>query len=332
MPPRRSPHRRADIEEWLDSKGVQYTFEPEVPLSQFDWDASLANQARIFKTLDEPTVDSYVEALSRGDKFPAVIAYWKDGKRVMVDGNHRGQSYKSVDAKTMPVYQIAKGTPAKTIVLMTFEANAKHGLPNTVEERLRHAIYLLDNGATQIATAQHLNLSTKAVQSAWTRYQADQRADAAGLLKHQWAAVPIASRQRLQSIRADETFEAMADLAIKAKLSSEEIAGHVGEINKIRSNKGQAEYVATLRDTYRKRVTENAAGTFTGRGQSGRQSQGPRHHLLIACGHLLAINIAGLGEEVHDAERDDIALKIMEAEEVLKGAREAVMGAAKTNA
>lgn len=76
----------AKLEKWLDSKGVTWEFYPRLDVDQFDLDKSLHNQAR-FEPIDDQRVDSYTEAMKRGDQFPPVIAHGKLGKLIMADGN-----------------------------------------------------------------------------------------------------------------------------------------------------------------------------------------------------------------------------------------------------
>ena len=53
---------------------------------QFDADKSLHNQAR-FLPIDEKRVETYTEAMRRGDQFPPVLAHGRMGKLVMAGGN-----------------------------------------------------------------------------------------------------------------------------------------------------------------------------------------------------------------------------------------------------
>ena len=84
----------AELEEYLDTKGVQYEFLGEVDVQRFDRAKSLKNQARV-EPLDERRAEEYAEAMRLGAKFPPVIA--RGGRLVagvragmiMVDGDHR---------------------------------------------------------------------------------------------------------------------------------------------------------------------------------------------------------------------------------------------------
>ena len=67
------PARRADVEKWLDERGVRWRFDPEVPLSDIDVETSLRNQARLGEPVHQETVDTYKEAMKNGDPFPALL-------------------------------------------------------------------------------------------------------------------------------------------------------------------------------------------------------------------------------------------------------------------
>jgi hypothetical protein len=74
---RRNVGGDAKIEEYLDKKGVTWTFEPKVMPDQFDAEKSLRNQAR-FVASDEKRVDEYGEAMKRGDesRWSSLTARW----------------------------------------------------------------------------------------------------------------------------------------------------------------------------------------------------------------------------------------------------------------
>ncbi len=82
-----SPGGDARIEEYLDQRGVQWTFVPKVPTSEFDIERSINNNAS-FVAIDQKRVEQYTEAMRRGDEFPLVIAHKQGGKYLTADGNH----------------------------------------------------------------------------------------------------------------------------------------------------------------------------------------------------------------------------------------------------
>lgn len=300
--PRRHPAQREDIEQWMNDKGVKWTFHPNVKPEAFDKDKSMRNQARISQPLSPERLETYTEAMQRGDKFPAVIAYKVDGKYVAVDGNHRLQAAEDADA-TLGVYELDKDTKPAVIVQMTYEANAKHGLPNSVEDRQRHAVYLLRSGASsQENVAASLNLSKTQVSKAWAKAKADDRAHDSGLLDRQWNTFSPAAKARMGSIRTDEGFAAFADLAFAAQLNADEIDKHVVELNRSRSSAEQRKKVEQMRQLYRDRIQSTGGGVQ--RPQGPRGTAIPRVLLLSGMGQVLGVQdkIEQVVADVTDAE------------------------------
>jgi ParB-like chromosome segregation protein Spo0J len=240
----KKPHKaqREDIESFLNDKAVVFEFKADLPIDQFDLDRSLKNQARINQVLNEPQVETYVEAMKRGDIFPGVLCYKDQGKYIAIDGNHRLQAAKIAGKKTVPAYIIDPKTDPKTIVLMTYEANAKHGLPNSVDERIRHAIYMVKNGTTQETAAARLNVTKAQLSRAYAKVRADDRAETVGLLRSKWEALPTQVRTRLGAIQSDETFSKATDFVIRARIQASG-AGAYSKRSRNQSPK-QALYIA----------------------------------------------------------------------------------------
>lgn len=312
--PQRHKAQREDIEGWLQEKDVIWTFVPDVDLEEFDLNRSLRNQARINQVLSPERLETYTEAMKRGDKFPAVIAYKVDGKYVAIDGNHRLHAAKNAE-QTVSVYELDPKTKANTIITMTYEANAKHGLPNSVEDRQLHAVYLLRSGAAnQETVAASLNLSKSQVSAAWQKAKADDRANKVGLLARQWDVLSAATKSRLGAVRTDEGFEALADLAYRAQLGSKEVDQHVTEINRFRSGREQKDAVEKLKAIYRSRIQQSSGGTLT-----RNRNRGPKLLLLMGCGNVNALedNIEGIVNDCQLAEIPDVIKTIENAAAVI---------------
>lgn len=327
MPPRarKVPGKREDIEEFLDGKSVKYTFRTDVPVSEFDLEKSLKNQARINTVINEAQVETYVDAMKRGDDFPAVIAYLANGKLIAVDGNHRLQAAKIV-GKQVSVYVLDAKTDPQTIVHLTFEANTKHGLPNSIDERVRHGIYMLANGATsQAAVAQRINVPLATLQRAWTKKVADDRADEVGLIRREWDALNPSSRMRLKAIHTDEGFAAMADLAIRAALDASEVDLCVTQLNKVKSSAGQKKIVEDFTSQFRSRIQKSGSGI---KAKKPRVNS-PRHALAMAFGQIrwayerkdsLPELVAPAEQEAFIKEMEQVAEDILGLVDLLKSA------------
>lgn len=267
----------AKIEEYLDSKGVQWEFHPAVETDQFDAQKSLHNQAR-FQPIDEKRVETYVEAMKRGDQFPPIIAHGKMGKLVVADGNHRLQS--AIKAKkALPVYVIT--ADPQTIVLITFEANTRHGLSTNEEERVQQALYLMDNGASVKSAAAALAIPEKLVNAASIRRNTDQR-----FLENNISALIIEKltepvKRRLAQISTDEGFVAAVELAYRSNMTSGEAFTFVTDINELRSSAKQVQFIQQREQD----MTDRIAGS--GGGVLNRRPQGPKARLSIAMGSIL---------------------------------------------
>ena len=260
----------ARIEEYLDAKGVTWEFIRNVGVDQFDLDKSLHNQAR-FTAIDEKRVEAYAEAMKRGDNFPPVIAHGKMGKLIAADGNHRTQAAVRAN-KPVNVYLIS-GDP-QTIVLITFDANTRHGLPTSEDERVQQALYLMDNGASVRAAAAALAIPEKLVNAASIRRNTDLRFLQNGIDPLVTDKITEPVKRRLAQISTDEGFVAAVDLAHRSGMTSTEAFTFVTEINELRSSQKQVEFIQERardmtesdREDRRRRDDPQAAGS-QGQGQ-----------------------------------------------------------------
>ena len=188
MGPIEHPAKRPDVEnELVNRYHVNFSFEPAVKPSAFDFEKSQHNQAR-FNPIDQATVDIYTEAVRRGDIFPAVLAFRPQSRArfVMIDGNHRLAAHIAAD-KPLAMYEIDRDTDRRTIALLTFAMNTRHGKPTSEDERVFQAIYLVDNGASAGAAAAAVNIPVRILKKAITNGKANQRADVVGLRRDEWA-------------------------------------------------------------------------------------------------------------------------------------------------
>jgi hypothetical protein len=283
--------RRPDIEHELTHKyQVSWTFTSGVDAKRFDRDRSLHNQAR-FQPLDKPTVELYREAVRRGDRFPPVIAYrpgglGRAGKFVIIDGNHRLVAH-AEEGAPLDVYEVAPETHPQTVALMTFALNTQHGRPTSEVERIGHAIYLVDNGASETAAAAAVNLSPRILRRALHASKADRRADEVGIRRNEWDTLASPLKARLVQITTDEGFAAAAKLAIAARLNHHEIRELASMLAATRSGKRQASIVAHAREQYADRIGATGAGVLGTAGKKRIVNSRARIGLIV--GSILAL-------------------------------------------
>jgi hypothetical protein len=310
-------NRRPDIESYLDGKGVKWRYLSEVKIDEIDLEKSLRNQARIKQKVDEEVITRYVEAMERGDVFPPII-FARGGrsasaKFVNIDGNHRVISKKKAgdEVYTYGAYEVYDADP-QVIVMMTFEANTKHGLPTSEEERVHQAIWLIDNGATKKAAAQAVNVPEKAINKLWNKVVADRRADEVGILRSHWDHLSQSIKNRLNTVQTDEGFAALVELVYKAKLDWDEVNGYVNEINGSRSGTKQKAMVANWTDVLQDRIQANLGGGLT---NASRRGATPLQRYRMTLGAVLGLpdDVNGLAAQFAPQERSEAAQRAREA-------------------
>lgn len=316
--------RRPDIERALtDEYHVKWTFHSGMPVADFDIEKSRHNQAR-FEAVNQDTVEEYAEAVKRGDVFPAVIAY-RPGPRarlVIIDGNHRlGAFYKA--GKPIDVYEVDRNTDKRTIALMTFAFNTKHGKPTSEAERISQAKYLVDNGSSIAHAAAAVSLPQNILKRALARSNADARADEVGIKRSEWDSLSASSRGRLKDIFTDEGFADATKLAFQARLEVQEVFDLVALLNTSKSGAKQRALVAQQRELHRERIQKAAGGVLS---SNDRKAMGPKQRLGMSLGQVLSLpeDVDSIVKMFAVPERKDAAKRVQEAADRLAAVAKAL--------
>jgi hypothetical protein len=255
-----SPSARPEIEEMLKEKGVTWEFFDEFDVELIDIPKSLANQARIGSPINAEQVDTYEEGMKRGDVFPAIVLYRSGKKYVVIDGNHRVAAAKNT-GYNLAAYVVGAKTPAQVIVMLTYEANTKHGLPTSQRERARHAVYLMENaGATMKHAAARMNLPTHYLSNYYSSYRADQRANATGIPAGQWRELHFGTRKKLNQLPDDEVFVAAVNVVFKARLNATEVEELIVALKQLGTANEQKTYLVKYLDDQAERLAQVATG------------------------------------------------------------------------
>jgi hypothetical protein len=332
--PKRTPRRRRvnvlgardpRIEEYLNEKGVAWEFIENVSPGSFDLQKSMKNQARLTHLVPSQ-VETYIDAMKRGDVFPPLIAHRNEetGKLITIDGNHRLETCRQLE-RPMNVYVVS--ADPKIVTLLTFEANTKHGVPTNQQERVTHALWLIDTGASQRDAAAAVGAPLKLVQKDWQRRQAGRRADEVGIIRTHWEALHQSIRTRLLNLTTDEVFKAASELAYKANLSVQEVFDLVAQLNESRSVTRQLALLELLQgNEYADRIS---GGEALFGAKQGRSKTTPKTRASQALGHVLHLpdDIAGLASQFSPQERESAAARAREAEKKLGEFAEALEAA-----
>lgn len=290
------------IEAYLDEKGVKWEFLGDVPTENFDVKKSLQNQAR-FEPLNQERVDEYTEDMKRGAQFPPVIAHGPVNKLVIASGNHR--LHAAINAnKPLPAYRVI-GADATTITAITGEENAHHGGRTSQEERIAQALHLIDNGATIPAAAAALSLPKSVLNRASSKRSAERRFHDNKVSPITVEKLPETVKRRLADIHTDEGFTAAVDLAVRARLSSDEVFELVTAVNEIRSSAKQVEYIDAQAELYRERIQATAGGVL-----GSRRPHGPKARMQLALGTINNMpDTDAIVKAYRGPERDEAATK-----------------------
>lgn len=251
--------RDENIETWLKSHGATFDLQT-IDLANVDRAASHRNQARISGPVMEETVILYASSMEQGDQFPPFVASKrKDGKYVVVDGNHRVAAYDLNDIAKAEAYILSNMTDTQRAVL-TFEANTKHGLPTGLQERLRQAIHLVELGATQTDAARALGLPLRRVEAAVMQFQTDKRLQQMGIQR--WDRIPATARRRLHSIHSEKVLRSVVELAIESKMTGMDVDNLVARVNAAPrgDEPRQLEIVNTEREARKTEISLTAGG------------------------------------------------------------------------
>ena len=245
----------ARIEDWIKSHGGSPSMQ-EINIDDINRSKSLANQSR-FQALDEDTVVLYASAMERGDVFPPIVVYRDHGSFVVIDGNHRVEAA-TLNQKTKILAYVLDKLSTVQVQTMTFEANAKHGLPATVEERISHGLYLTDLGVTHRDAAAMVNVPLHQLQKEIERARIDRRLGTLGI--ERWNSIAAGARLRMESIRNDNVLRAAARMVVESRINTVIVNEMVTVINREKTEKDQLAVVEEWRARYAQSISTTAGG------------------------------------------------------------------------
>jgi hypothetical protein len=228
-----------------------------VDLDDIDTDASTRNQARLLPVHQE-TVEIYRSAMEAGDKFPPIVLNGTKTPYVVLDGNHRLFAAKIAGYTTTEALVVRNATKQQ-MELYTYEANARHGLPTTVAERVKQGIYLVNLGNEAVTVARALAIPERRLWEALQAARTDRRLSKLGVDPG-----PITQnmRRRLSSIRSDVVLAPFTEILVKSEMGAEEASTEITKINGLASEAEQLAYVEQLREKYRAIMESTAGGAL----------------------------------------------------------------------
>lgn len=241
-----------EVENWLKARGANFLRCMLIPVENFDERASRNNQARPTPIVPEK-VDQYAMAMRRGEKFPPLIAYRKGENSttfILISGNNRLASAKKAGIPSMPTYVLASDTKDELILLLTVEANARHGAEIPLEWRVKQAVNLMAAGWKQDESCAAAQISPTALHTYKKALEADERADRMKITN--FSQIGPRHKTSLQGLKLDNVFMQAAIVAVTNEMSLSDVQQMVRELKALPSEAEQVAHIHMVSDERRK--------------------------------------------------------------------------------
>ena len=141
--------------------------EVEFPLSQIDWKESANNCARLKAPLLHEVIEEYHASQVRGDVFPMVVVEESENGFIILGGNQRCNAAKLFDDDkvTIKAYVVEPLTSSDRELIIR-SLNSRHGHGATKDERIEHAVFLVqDKGVATLVAARAMCVSESVITS-----------------------------------------------------------------------------------------------------------------------------------------------------------------------
>lgn len=242
-------------EQWLNKEGVEWHYEPDVPLTKVDREASLKNQAR-FKAIDQ---DHILELAIAAEQYelPASVGYYNKERRiVIIDGNHRMEAY-SLIGKTKSDFYIVDTAYRWEVDRLTMTANTLEGMGLIRDEKLSHGkrLVIVHNMPIEWA-ARRMGISPGTLQKVLSTEEVSERLQKLGFTERLYPS----TLEELYRIKQDSGLLESAKLVHEAQLIGDEAAELARRVSKAPSEKAQQAIISDLRHQFRSRIIRTRAG------------------------------------------------------------------------
>lgn len=283
-----NPFGGAEVEAWLNRRGAHFLRCMAIPVELFDERASRNNQARAEAIVPE-AVARYTVTLKDGEPLPPVVAYrpGKDARFVMVDGNNRLASHKAVGARTIPTYVLAPDTPTPLIMLLTVEANAKHGESVPLSWRIRQAADLNENGYDEETAASAAKITVYQLRHHKALRVIDDRVRPLRITG--WLDLTETARHKLGQLKSDPVLMQAAHAAIQTEMTADDVKGMVRDLKALRSEREQFDRIAEISDERKVQMAQRKALK-----QTSHRIRNVQQSLVSAIGKILQVDTAAV--------------------------------------
>ena len=138
----------------------------EIALHQIDWRESANNCARIAAPHNDEKITDYHTGMVKGDVFPMIVIERSEHGYIILGGNQRASAMRRFDDSSMALlaYEVDPLTSSVRELIIR-SLNSRHGWGSTKEERIEHAVYLVqEKGISTAIAARAMCVSDKSIQ------------------------------------------------------------------------------------------------------------------------------------------------------------------------
>lgn len=229
------------IEAKLVAWTVPYEYVPAFPIGDLknpEW-----AQVRVGENLsDKETLAQFRTQMSGGAVFPPLVVMAPD---VLVDGNHRVFTAKSLRHKTFPAF-VCRFTTVDLARAFAASANQTNGRRLTAAEAYVHAVTMMSSGMAENAIAIELGYSATTIREMRNRRDFEARSAAIGPIKELAERIPQNQRAKLAQITHNPAFAEAVKLVAETKAPARIVGELVAAVKAARSDSEGIEAVRSI--------------------------------------------------------------------------------------
>lgn len=240
-----------------------FYYDPEFPVANMT-----SNRSRGAQIRDEEFIPEHLDRLVASAKadpkqaWPAVLLWWDGTCYVNLDGNHRRELCVQTGRPTFPavIVDLTGVGAASKANQIAVNANQKHGLRLTNEEAyVRGAIMVTDEGMSIAQAARVIEVPMSSLAKYCGRFRVEKRALVAKVAPGLIDAIPASSRSHFDRIGNNIPFKEAITLAAESRMEGNLIDVFTKEIEALRDNDAQRQYIAGVRQNMEAQAAAKAA-------------------------------------------------------------------------
>jgi hypothetical protein len=229
-----------DAETVLSFANVEYVIK-EVCLEDVDWGESANNCARLWNPLNEEKIDDYRMAMVAGDIFPMPVMEAGKGGLIVLGGNQRMNAAKRIDGSMSLMAYVARPllTSQREVVIRSL--NARHGWGSEKDERMDHAVYLVQRHGMTTDDASRMFMVAKA--SINLRIKADETKAKLAKRGIDASRLSQAALAAIGSVQDEKYATAVAKAAVETSATGEQVTDAAKSIIAAKSTAAKAKII-----------------------------------------------------------------------------------------